>query len=138
MPSSQITYRAQGIRGLRITRAERIGKAWVQGPSVQLENVARDATLCVEAETQALEPDGQGGFQLRNGPYLRGFLDGYYPMRVTVSVSLRAPGLRFRDITPPPQPGFTVTLGEREVGFEALFEGRLHTLIRFTTEGARQ
>lgn len=132
VPSSQIAYNADRIRNLRITRAENIGRAWVEAHTVQMENISANATLCIEAQTQALSPDGQGGFQLKNGPYMRGFLDGYYPMRVSMTVSLQAPGLVFRDIEPAPQPGFKVSTSDREVLFEALFEGRLNTLMRFT------
>lgn len=134
VPRSQITYGAGRIRDLRVTRVEHIGKAWVEGHTVQMQDIAPGATICIEAESRALEPDGQGGFVLKNGPYMRAFLDGYYPMRVTMTVRLEASGLRFRAIEPVPQPGFTVSTGEREIGFDTLFEGRLNTLIRFGRE----
>jgi len=131
VPSSQITYGNGRTRDLRVTRFEHIGKAWVEGNTVQMRDIAREATICIEAETRALASDDQGGFMLKNGPYMRGFLDGFYPMRVTMTVRLQAAGLSFRDIEPAPQPGFTVNATEREVGFDALFEGRLNTRIRF-------
>lgn len=132
VPSLQITYGADRIRDIRVTRAENIGRAWVEGPTVQLENIARGATVCIEAESRALVQDGQGGFHLKNGPYMRRFLDGYYPMRVSMEVRFQASGLAFQDIEPATQPGFAVHVGEGEVGIDTLFEGRLNTLIRFT------
>jgi hypothetical protein len=134
VPSARITYGAGRIRDLRVTRADRIGKAWVEANTVQMQDIAPDATICIEAQTRALEPDGQGGFQLKNGPYIRRFLDGYYPMRVTMAVHFQAPGLRFRDIEPMPQPGFAVSTSDGEIGFDTVFEGRLSTLIRFVRE----
>jgi hypothetical protein len=131
VPSSQITYGDGRIRDLRVTRFDHIGKAWVEGNTVQMRDIAHEATICIEAETRALEPDGQGGFMLKNGPYMRGFLDGYYPMHVTMTVRLQVAGLRFLDIEPAPQPGFKVNAVEGEVGFDTLFEGRLNTRIRF-------
>lgn len=134
VPSLQITYGEGRVRALRVTRAEGMDKAWVHGHTVQMENIAADASICIEAETHALEQDGQNRFVLKNGPYMRGFLDGYYPMHVTMKVHIEAPGLRFLDTSPLPQPGFQVSSSQREVGFDTLFEGRLTTLVRFTTE----
>lgn len=131
VPRSQITYSAKRIRGLTITRAEDVGRAWVENSTVQLTDIGHAATVCISAETRALESDGQGGFQLRNGPYMRRFLDGYYPMRVSMTVRLETPALRYRDITPPPQPGFTVRHASDEVGYDTVFEGRLITRIGF-------
>lgn len=135
VPRSQITYGAGRIRAIRITQADRIGRAWVEGHAVEMADIAPGATLCIEAESRALARDG-AGYVLKNGPYMRRFLDGYYPMRVTLTVRLEAPGLRFRAIEPAPQPGFAVQVDEAGVGFEALFEGRLDTLIRFTPAAA--
>lgn len=127
----EIVYHPERIRALRIVRAENIGRAWLEGHGVQLENIGPEATICIEAETRALLPDGPGAYVLRNGPYMRRFLDGFYPMRVTMSVSLTDSGLRFAAMTPPEQPGLILTAGENEVGYDAWFEGRLNTRIRF-------
>lgn len=131
VPSAQITYGAERIRGLRILRAEGIGQAWVEGPSVQLKDIAPGATICIEAQSRALERLGEDGYVLQNGPYMRRFLDGYYPMRVSQTVRLQVPGLAFRTIEPAPQPGFTVEVAADTISYEALFEGRLITRIRF-------
>ncbi len=131
VPSSQITYGTDRIRAIRVTRADNIGRAWVEGHTVQMENIAPRATLCIEAETRALEPDGPRGFQLRNGPYMRRFLDGYYPMRVSMTVRFPERWLRYRDIDPAPQPGFNVRATASEISIETVFEGSLRTAIRF-------
>lgn len=131
VPSSQVVYSRDRIRGLRVKRADNIGRAWVQDNTVQMENVGREAVLCVEAETRALAPDGQNGYVLRNGPYMRRFLDGYYPMRVSMTVRLTAPRLRFVTIEPAPRPGFLVTVDNTEIRYETVFEGELRTAIHF-------
>ena len=134
VPSSQIIYNVDSIRGLRITRVENIERAWVQDHSVQMENIAHDAVLCIEAESRALLEDGPNAYLLKNGPFMRNFLDGYYPMRVTLTVKLGASKLRFDSITPAAQTGFDVHANAEEVGYDALFEGRLTSLIRFTPQ----
>jgi hypothetical protein len=135
VPSSQVVYSRERIRDLRVVRAENIGRAWVQENTVQMENVERNAVLCVTADTRALASDGRSGYVLRNGPYMRRFLDGYYPMQVSMTVRLEAPGLRYVNIDPAPQSGFQVSTAESEVRYETVFEGRLKTAIYFEVAG---
>jgi hypothetical protein len=131
VPSSQVVYREGFVRDLRVLRAENIGRTWVEGPTVQLENVSPNALLCIQADTRALSPLEGKSYFLRNGPYLRRFLDGYYPMRVSLSVHLATQKIEFGGITPPPQTGLQVKTSARDVDVEALFEGRLRTEMQF-------
>lgn len=133
--SLQIVYRPERIRALSILQSKNIGRAWVHENTVQMEQIARDALICIRGETLALQDDGAGVFSLANGPYMRQFLDGFYPMRVSMRVRIEHPGLRFLDLTPPPQPGFNVEIGAAEIGYDAWFEGRLNTLMRFRLGG---
>ncbi len=133
--SLQIVYRPDRIRALNIVQSENIGRAWVHENTVQMEQIARDALICIRGETLALTNDGNGIYSLANGPYMRQFLDGFYPMRVSMRVRIEHPGLRFLDVTPGSQPGFNVDIGAAEVGYDAWFEGRLNTLMRFRLGG---
>ena len=135
VPDSQIVYNQDRIRALRIVRTENIERAWVQEHSVQMENIGPAALICVEGESQALLHDGPDAYVLRNGPYMRRFLDGYYPMRVTMTVIPGNSGLRFDSLSPPAQPGFAVHASPDEVRYDTWFEGRLMTSIRFTLQG---
>jgi len=132
VPDMQIVYGQDRIRNLAILRSENIGRAWVHQNTVQMEQVARNALICISAETRALAADGDNRYSLSNGPYMRRFLDGYYPMQVSMRVRMDAPGLQFVDINPAQQTGFKVTQSGNEVGYEALFEGALRTTIRFS------
>lgn len=60
VPASEIVYRPERIRGLRILETEGVGSAWVEGPSVQLEDVRKGARVCIAAESRALEPMPRG------------------------------------------------------------------------------
>lgn len=131
VPSSQVVYREGYIRDLRVLRVENIGRTWVEGPTVQLENVSHNALLCIQAETRALSSLEGNSYFLRNGPYIRRFLDGFYPMRVSLSVHIATPKIKFMRITPPPQPGLQVNASAQDVSIEALFEGRLRTEMQF-------
>jgi hypothetical protein len=128
---SQIVFSPGRTRELSVTAAEGVGEVWVEGNTVQLRDTARGARLCIRARSRALAPADDGSFVLKNGPYLRRFLDGYYPMRVSMRVTLDAPRLQLAATTPPSQPGFRIWTDANEVFFDAQFEGRLTTELRF-------
>lgn len=131
VPRAEVVYRAEHIRAVTLVSATAIDRAWVEGPSVQLEGVRPGARLCVSAESRVLSLEEDGSYIVRNGPFMRRFLDGYYPMRVTVSVYYPCDRLQFASATPAPQPGFAVRDADCRVDVEAWFEGRLHTALRF-------
>lgn len=131
VPRTQITFRTDHVRNLRVDSIEQIESVWVEGPSVQLAGVQRGARLCLSADTRALHARGNGYFVLQNGPYLRRFLDGYYPIRVSLQIDYPPALLKVVGITPPPQPGLAVVERPGTVQLDALFEGRLTTRIQF-------
>ena len=130
VPAAQIVFNHTKIRNLAVRDFEGIADAWVEGASVQLEQVGKAAKLCLNAETRALSEDEIGGYLLKNGPFMRRFLDGYYPMRVSFSI-IKPATLKLVSITPSPQPGFSLNEENDTVRVEALFEGRLNTELRF-------
>jgi len=135
VPATQILFKRGGIRGLRVQRAEGIGRAWVEGHSVQLEDVRPGARLCIAAETRALIDQGEGRYRLQNGPYMRRFLDGYYPMRVVLDVQYPAGLLDFEAAHPAAHPGLEVRAEPGHLTVDAAFEGRLFTCMDFRLSG---
>lgn len=131
VPRSQITFRAGYVRGLTIETYNGIGQAWVEGPSVQLKDVTPGARLCLSAQTRALRNTGNGYYSLSNGPYMRKFLDGYYPMRVTLEVSYPAAELQLVDVSPGQQPGLAHGEAPGRVRVDTHFEGELRLLFQF-------
>ena len=129
-PRLQIVYNKDKIHDLRITQQKNIGEARVEGHTVQLTDVNSNARLCVEAESRALIAQKDGTFVLQNGPFMRKFLDGYFPMRVSIDIKLPA-NLSFITIEPGEQKGFKVIKGKQSLHLDAWFEGRLVTRIRF-------
>jgi hypothetical protein len=135
VPAAQILFNPERIRSLRILSAKGVGRAWVEGHSVQLEDVGREARLCVGGESRALRYLGEGRYRLQNGPYMRRFLDGYYPMRVVLQIQYPAGSLRFEAPHPGLQPGLDVRERAGEVLVDATFEGRLYTCLDFLASG---
>ena len=133
---AQIVFRPDRVRNLRVSSVKNIDEAWVEGASVQLRDISDNAKLCIDAETRVFVYNGDGTFSLRSGPYMRRFLDGFYPMRVSMEVTLATDKLRFADISPAVQKGFAVAHNNGTITYDAWFEGRLNTEIRFFSEGA--
>jgi hypothetical protein len=133
--AAQILFNAETIRDLEVVSSERIGRAWVDGHSVQLTDISPEAKLCIRGETRALFPLGEGRYRLRNGPYMRRFLDGYYPMQVALNVSYPEDRLALVDHQPTSQPGFEVRAASGHVAVDAAFEGRLFTCLDFCEIG---
>ncbi len=131
VPLLQITFREGYVRDLKIDLARGIGHAWVEGASVQLRNVEPGARLCLSAQTRALRNTGNGYFSLFSGPYMRKFLDGYYPMRVTLEVDYPAESLQLIDVSPAPQAGLSFDERPGNIRLETLFEGELRLLLQF-------
>jgi len=133
VPATQIVFREDRVRKLRIVSSHGVEKAWVEGATVQLKNVGANAKICVALQSKVLYPQPDGTYHIANGPFMRKFLDGYYPMHVSMEVIVKSKKLKFHDITPSQQTGFKVSIQPKLVLFDAWFEGRLNTLIRFTT-----
>lgn len=131
VPSAQITFREGFVRDLRVVAFTHIKDVWIEGASVQLRHVEPGARLCLSAQTRALRSTGNGYFNLINGPYMRKFLDGYYPMRVTLAVDYPAQSLTLVDISPPAQAGLDIVEQPGAIRVEAVFEGELQTMIQF-------
>jgi hypothetical protein len=131
VPATQIVFRADRIRDLRILSFSGIDEAWVEGGTVQLQQVRHNAKICVTLKSKVLYLQPDGNLHITNGPFMRKFLDGYYPMHVSMEVIIKTNKLRFVDITPIKQSGFKVSIAPHLVTFDAWFEGRLNTLLRF-------
>lgn len=130
VPRSEVVFSPERSRKLRIVNSEHIGRAWVDGASVQLTDVAAGARLCLALQSRALQAEGDGRYRLRNGPYMRQFLDGYYPLHVTMEVAHPA-DLSLVSAMPAPQPGLTLDSGAGWLRLEAWFDGRLTTELVF-------
>lgn len=126
---AQILYRSDATEDLEILHEKNIGESWVQGASVQLRQVGEGAELCIRARSRMLTAVSDGQYVLNNGPFMRRFFDGYFPMRVTVEVSWEGLDLAFESSDPPAQEGFAVAVLSDSVTVEATFEGRLRTAL---------
>lgn len=126
----QVVFRPGRVRNLRILQADNVGKAWVQGASVQLEKVGADAVLCIASEHLTLSRSPDGSFEWRGGPYMRRYLDGYFPMQVKLVIDYPDSLLRMQSIEPVALK-FHMLNNPGQIRLDALFEGRLDVEVRF-------
>ncbi|KTG15949.1 MULTISPECIES: hypothetical protein [unclassified Guyparkeria] len=132
-PAVQIVYNDERTRDIRITRRDGVGMARVDGPSVQMREIERGARICVSAEVLAIVPHPEAdGYLVENGPFMRRFLDGYYPMRVQLRIDWPTGLLELAGSVPEAQPGLSIETDRGGVTLEAHFEGRLISRLHLT------
>lgn len=129
-PRAQIVYNRDRVRNIRITSQQNIEQSWVEGHTIQIRNAGQNAKLCLEAESHTMTKNPRGIYTMQNGPFMRKFLDGYFPMQVSLEVRIPK-SLEYLGIDPPEQPGFHIIHKENSIKFNAWFEGRLVTRIYF-------
>ena len=131
---AQIVFARERVRDIRLLSFRNMSKAWIEGPTVQMTDIRADARLCIQAWARALFMNDDGSYSLRNGPFMRRFLDGYFPLRVSMVVDFSGTGLRPTVVSPAQQDGFTVWRKGQQIGFDAVFEGKLRTEFSFEVE----
>ncbi len=129
--AAQILFKAGKVKNIKVISSENIEKTWVEGASVQMENIKANAELCVQANTRSLKHHSDGTYSLRNGPFMRRFLDGYFPLHVSLDLNYAQTDLELIDISPITQNGFDVEKRDGSVKIDTIFEGRLHTEFHF-------
>lgn len=124
----QIIYNPHRTENLRITSDDGIAMAWVEGPTVQLDDIKRGASICIEADTHALIAKDDG-YVIERGPFMRRFLDGYYPLHVKLSVSWEDLPLVATSMHPPQQTGVYLEQKEEQITLDYWFRGELRTQL---------
>jgi hypothetical protein len=131
----QVVFNKLRVRNIRILQADNIGRAWVDGASVQVTNVGKDAVLCILSENLAIKRNhAERTYEWHGGPYMRRFLDGYFPMQVKLAIDYPADRLRLDSIDPGTL-RFKTVANPGMIRLDALFEGRLDIAIRFADTG---
>ncbi|MES9836376.1 MAG: alpha/beta hydrolase [Candidatus Thiodiazotropha sp.] len=133
VPLLEIVYHPRRIRRIELLSMENIGSGQVEGSSIVLRDIQRHASICLQAESRSLHILGGDRYQLRNGPYMRKFLDGYYPMRLTLEVDYPADLLDYTALRPLPLDAGRPPPKQGNLYWDGWFQGRLYTEIEFRT-----
>lgn len=129
--AAQILYHPRRTKNIEVISSAGIERTWVEKNSVQMVNISKNARVCISAKVHSLYSNFDGTYSMRNGPFHRRFLDGYYPMRVTMDVDLPEGKLSFGAIEPAEQAGFSVDHDNEGMRVEALFVGELNIEVYF-------
>ncbi len=127
-----IRFNAGKIRNLEILSSRNIETIRINGHIVELAEVKADARFCLKADSLALIRTAPKTLQLQNGPFMRQFLDGFYPMQVTMEVNWPSDKLTLSSYSPDPGESGNVEITENSINWTGFFEGRLFTLFAFT------
>ena len=132
VPAAEVVYQYRNMRALRIQSKSNIGDAFTRRQTVQLSDVQRDATLCVQFEAQIFYAQSDGRFQLRTGPFHRRFLDGYFPLHVSLELRFPSALLSYVATSPLPRPGFELEVKDEQLRIDAWFAGKLQIEVSFS------
>lgn len=131
-PALQVVFHRGRVRNLQILETQHVGRVWIEGSTVQLTEVGKDAMLCILSENRSLRRnDVTGEYEWHGGPYMRRFFDGYFPMFVRITIDYPVNALRVRSIAPAPLKLRAVD-SPGQLRMDALFEGRLDVYVQFT------
>lgn len=127
----QISFNQETTRRYYIESYSDIGRVWIDKSNIELEDIKKDAKLCISLQTKNIHIASDGHVMMRNGPYMRRFLDGYYPIHVNLNVDYPCELMRFIKTKNSLQSGFAVKTESCSVIIDSLFEGKLYTELLF-------
>lgn len=82
-----IVYNPETTQQLKVLSSQKIQKVIAHAASIELKNVEKGAEVCVAGKVKTFRFDQQNqAWVLLRGPYMRKFLDGYYPMHVQETI----------------------------------------------------
>lgn len=128
----EVVYNYQKMRKLKVTQQTNINKLWIEGQSIQMEDVGKNASICTSAEVGILHRKENNTYLLLAGPFKRKFLDGYYPMHVKLNIQYPGNTITFNEIYPLPTPGFNLMQSHGVVQIDTQFTGKLYLAMSFT------
>lgn len=141
VPKIEVAYHPVNIKDLHIQTYEKIENVTVKAHSVELINVKKGAKVCIQGQSKTLKIDKEG-FKLTRGPYMRKFLDGYYPMIVEETIEMKQMKTQLVEQSPQlvansyknEQVKVTQPTMQSQYRFDYAFEGQLKPMYRFSLE----
>lgn len=155
-----IVYNPQTTKTLRVISTKGISQSKAFTSKIELYGVEKGAEVCIEGKNKTLEFNQTNqSWRLARGPYMRKFLDGYYPMHVAETISWPSetlnwkstdilqeqPSLKSAKFTPlfstsqplpsnPQKPSFEINHKQGWIKSNYWFEGKLTLREQFTAK----
>jgi|GEM_PF-2687629 len=134
----EIVFHRHRVRNLQVLSYENIEKAWAVVDHVKVRNIQSGSVICLQAESLIFRPVGGQDklriYEMVNGPFMRRFFDGYYPLTLSLGVSYPGDRLHLVSVSPEAQPGWKIRYDAGRIFLNGRFEGKLSTRIRFSTK----
>lgn len=120
---SSVDFRPERVRGLQLLLSKGVGKAWVgeRGISVEMEDVSRGNEVCFQGEVRSVYLSGDQ-YRQNSGPYYLRFLDGYFPLKLDLTIDSSRSGTKISVLEPLSIP---YQVDASSLHLDLLFEGRL-------------
>ena len=131
----EVLFRQGRVRNLQVVEYRNISDARVNGHRVEVTEIRPGSRICLQSESRVLWPLAMQGniqaYEMTNGPFMRRFLDGFYPITIAIEVRYPADRLRLDSVRPAAQPGWEIRYDADRVYLDGRFEGKLVTRLRF-------
>jgi hypothetical protein len=126
-----IAFNAERVQHIAVASAQGVGSAEVVNKRVELRDVQRGGSVCVDLTSRALDAT-DSGWRLHAGPLMRRYLDGYLPMRAKLSFGWPKGLLALAHTEPQVQPGVLLTQAEDGAQLDITFAGRMRATLDLT------
>lgn len=120
-----IAFNPKRLMALEIASAEGMGTVEIKGHHVEMTNVTRGASICINLQSKALDRIDEQTYRLQAGPLMRRYLDGYLPMQANLRFEWPKDSLRLKSTNPAPQPGVRLHSEDSNAELDMVFAGRL-------------
>lgn len=122
-----IQFNPERVQDIRIAEFEGMAQAGVEGHQVELRDVQRGGSICIDLRSRVLDEQAPGQWRLRAGPLMRRYLDGYLPMQAQLQVHWPTGLLRVVNQEPSNQAGAQLQTRPDGATWQLTFAGRLST-----------
>jgi hypothetical protein len=122
-----IQFNPERVQTIRIVEFQGMADAQVQGHRVELRDVQRGASICIDLRSRVLDEQSPGQWRLRAGPLMRRYLDGYLPMQAQLQVKWPEGLLQVASQEPANQAGADLQARSDGATWQLIFAGRLNT-----------
>ncbi|MBN2865772.1 MAG: hypothetical protein JXK16_07170 [Thiotrichales bacterium] len=123
-----VQYNSNNTRGLTLQSSEKIESVNIDesNRAAVLIGVKKHARVCISGESKSLEETADG-YLVKRGPYMRKFLDGYYPMALKETIKWQQTDLKLNTTGMQTQLGqsFDYSGQSKTLIAQYWFEGRL-------------
>jgi hypothetical protein len=124
-----IAFNPERVRDITVVSTEGVGRSEVQGHLVELADVKRGGSVCINLSSRALDRLDENTWRLHAGPLMRRYLDGYLPMQARLAFRWPDGVLQLKTIQPGEQPGVRIASSAAGADLDLVFAGRMRATV---------